>query len=160
MFEIDVLCARASLPGCPVFVEAGGYFTGLMISSNVPYKLASDKAFFENWVPVDTVESAAAARLPLGQLAFRADAYLQRAPFTRSVLWPGFQPIRPSNVVSTLVSVALKRLPKLMRSRPRASWLPTPHAGTVWLKSVLAPYDASDTRLAAVAEQCHRATRR
>ena len=39
---------------------------GLMVSSNVPYKLASDKAFFDTWVPHETEDVLAKARLAAG----------------------------------------------------------------------------------------------
>lgn len=89
-----------------MFAQPGWYFVGVMLASNVPYKLASDKAFFDSWVPNDTDETLAKARLVAG-----------------------FQPIRPTNLAQTLVRVALQRLPQLRRTQPRATWFGPEHEG-------------------------------
>ena len=89
-----------------MFAQPGWFFVGMMLASNVPYKLASDKAFFDTWVPTETADTLAKARLALG-----------------------YQPLRPTNVIHTLVQVALHRLPALHRSVLRATWLSPGHDG-------------------------------
>ena len=56
--------------GGAVFTHPDGYFVGLLLSSNVPYKLASDKAFFTTWRPdeVPDGDSDSKARLVAGML--------------------------------------------------------------------------------------------
>ncbi len=136
---------------------------GLMLSSNVPYKLASDKAFFEEWAPVETTESLSKLRLVAGML-----------------------PIRPITQAATLVRYGLQRLPfPKRRLQPRSTWpLPLHHegdfmqacnhasrpvlplssrlrsAGVKWLREVLQPCVVNDTALRALARSCHIDTRK
>jgi hypothetical protein len=118
--EPDVInTSTITLSGGPVFTRPGWSFVGVMISGNVPYKLASDKAFFETWTPEDSTETTSEA--------------------TCHRLVSGYLPIRPTNVAAGVIRVAFQKLWKLGRCQPRGTLLVLPHEGVLPLCAVWGP---------------------